>query len=236
VRFIDLEDRALCPIVDEVVRAVLDPSITDIFVGPLVVGSTNHELLFGPDQRGFEAEARMVEGGDKAWEQWATRYGDICGGAPYGMRERHTHRGFEWPARSGSPSFAISFWIRLPRSKAFRNFVLARIVDVFIGFAGPDTAGGPFKRSSLVVPMWPASRFSRLSGHAMVHDVERWRFEQRRFRRGVRPSIQSNDVLPNTSQSTAAWVSTAERAVRVRLGPPPSSSPRRTIIATSAVQ
>ena len=58
---VDLKDRVLRPVVTEIVRTVLEPSIQNRLMPIMIVAPTEDHLLLDPDQVMLERESRAFE-------------------------------------------------------------------------------------------------------------------------------------------------------------------------------
>src|SRR5271156_2632384 len=63
VRLVDLEHRILGPILGEVVRTVLDPTVENRFMTKMVIATSYDEMILDPYERPATGEPRGVHGG-----------------------------------------------------------------------------------------------------------------------------------------------------------------------------
>ena len=77
----------------------------------MIIGHSNHELVFEPDQEMFESEARLVESLNEMDEGWSRGHSRIATGSGFAMRYNRTQGRLEDPgAASGrNSSFLIGF-------------------------------------------------------------------------------------------------------------------------------
>src|ERR1700674_4707754 len=96
---VKLKYRILRSIVCEVVCAIRNPAVQDMFVAKMVVRAPDHELLLNPNKRAPEAESRSVESRDELWKQRASWDCCVKGGGLLGVRDRYTQCGGEYRRR-----------------------------------------------------------------------------------------------------------------------------------------
>jgi hypothetical protein len=84
VRLGDLKYARLRAIISEVVRAVLLPAVQNRFVLPMIVTSSDHELVLHPDQARSIGPACVLQIVDKDGQHFAGRHCGVQAGTGFG--------------------------------------------------------------------------------------------------------------------------------------------------------
>ena len=89
---VDLKDRVLGPVVAEIVRSVLEPSVEDRFMAIVIVTAAEHHLLLDPYQVMLESESSAFESLDESAQQRSGCDGCVTCGALLRVFHRERER------------------------------------------------------------------------------------------------------------------------------------------------